>query len=109
MLTLLGKHPVRERKPTCLELAFGQVLEELGDHTRLLLTIFGICMTAEIEDDFQKLVKFNLTRLVLVDSLNQILDFLDRVDKTKANQGDLQLVNADRTTAIIVQTIEAIL
>ena len=66
-------------------------------------------MTAEIEDDFQKLVELDLTRLVLVDSLNQILYLLDRVDKTKANQGDLQLIYTDRTTAIIVQAIEAIL
>ena len=80
VLTLLGEHPVGERKPGRLELAFGQVLEELSDHTCLLLAIFSICLTADIQDDFQKLVEFDLTRIVIVDSLNQILDLLDRVD-----------------------------
>ena len=79
MLTLRRQNPVGERKPTSFEFPARQVLKELGHHVVLSL-VFNIFFAVEGKYDFQELIELNLSRLVVVNSLNKLLHFLNCVN-----------------------------
>ena len=79
MLTLRRQDPVGERQPTSFEFPARQVLKELGHHVVLSL-VFSTFISAEGQYDFQELIELNLSRLVIVNSLNKLLHFLNRVN-----------------------------
>lgn len=59
-------------------------------------------------DDFQKFVELNEATLIVINGLDNVLNLLPVVNKTKGNQWFFKLIDSDTTGIIVVQLTEAL-
>jgi len=77
-----------------LNFAYKRLFNETG-----ILSLFGI-LPVDLSlrstlDDMQELIEFNLTTIVLVDIINDVLHFLPVVAQTQRYQGFLKFLHTD--------------
>ena len=90
MWSLLLKNPIQEGLTIRRKFALCQVFEELrsGVHCSFNFTFIALKI-AQFVDYVEEFVKFNLTRLILINTIYQVLYLLHCLDKTKSDKGNL--------------------
>jgi len=69
-----------------------EILEELFNAVVALVATFQVLLHENLEE----LAELNFTGLVVVDLINDALDFVSVVYKSECDKGVFQLVNSDR-------------
>ena len=99
VLAPLLEHVVGEAEAFCLKTPACQLLEKVSDHVRPRIVIL-------VQDYVLELIKFDLTRFVVIDELEQEIDSFGRVDETKTDEWAVKLIRRYRAIPVPIQRIK---
>lgn len=99
---MLLQDPVRECEPCLVVLAISEIFEEVGDD-------FGARVAFFVQYDIKEFAKLNVARSIFVDEGHQIFDLLNCAYQTETDQRPLDLVDANGSRPIVIQTCKALL